>query len=322
MHFARLVGAVPVLLAASTAFAADAYPSRPVRFIVSLAPGGGTDFVARVIAGRLSETWGQQVVVDNRPGAGSILGAELAAKAAPDGYTLLMGTNSLLTQPSLFKSLPYEVTKDFAPVTLALRAPLMLTAHPSLGVSNVKELVALARAKPGELSYASPALATTGHLGGELFKLVTKVDIVHIPYKGAGSAIASLLAGEVKLMYSSPPAVVAHVKAGRLKALGVTGSKRAAQAPEIPTFDESGVSGVEAYDFYAILAPARTPRAVLTKLNAKIGDVLAMPDIANRFATTQFAEVVASSPEELQRFIVSEVARWGKVIRDANIKAE
>ena len=178
--------------------AADNYPSRPVRFIVSLAPGGGTDFVARVIAGRLSEVWAQQVVVDNRPGAGSIIGAEVAAKAPADGYTLLMATNSMLTQPSLFKNLPYDVTKDFAPVTLALRAPLLLTAHPSLGVSNLKELIALARAKPGELTYASPALATTGHLGGELFKLVTKVDILHIPYKGAGSAIANLLAGEVE----------------------------------------------------------------------------------------------------------------------------
>jgi tripartite-type tricarboxylate transporter receptor subunit TctC len=302
--------------------AADSYPARPVRFIVSLAPGGGTDFVARVLAGRLSEIWGQQVVVDNRPGAGSILGAELAAKAAPDGYTLLMGTNSLLTQPSLFKNLPYDVTKDFAPVTLALRAPLMLTAHPSLGVANLKELIALARAKPGELSYASPALATTGHLGGELFKLVTRVDIVHVPYKGAGSAIASLLAGEVKLMYSSPPAVVAHVKAGKLKALGLTGAKRAAQAPEIPTFEESGVSGVEAYDWYGVLAPAGTPPAIIARLNAKLIEVLNMPDIANRFAVTQFAEIVGSSPPELQRFIVSEVARWGKVIRDANIRAE
>lgn len=308
--------------AAAAACAADNYPSRPVRFIVSLAPGGGTDFVARVIAGKLSETWGQQVVVDNRPGAGSIIGAEVAAKAPADGYTLLMATNSMLTQPSLFKNLPYDVTKDFAPVTLALRAPLLLTAHPSLGVSNLKELIALARAKPGELTYASPALATTGHLGGELFKLVTKVDILQIPYKGAGSAIANLLAGEVKLMYSSPPAVVMHVKAGKLKALGVTGAKRAAQAPEIPTFEESGVSGVEAYDFYGILAPAGTPRPVIAKLNAKIIEVLNVPDIANRFAVTQFAEVVGSTPEELKRFMVTEIARWGKVIRDANIRAE
>jgi len=301
--------------------AAD-YPAKPVRFIVALAPGGGTDFVARVLAGRLSETWGQQVVVDNRPGAGSIIGAELVAKAVPDGYTLLLGTNSLLTQPSLFKNLPYDVTKDFAPVTLALRAPLLLTAHPSLGVANLKELIALARAKPGELSYASPALATTGHLGGELFKLVAKVDIVHVPFKGAGIAIASLLAGEVKLMYSSPPAVVMHVKAGRLKALGVTGSKRAAQAPEIPTFEESGVNGVEAYDSYGVLAPARTPRAIVARLNAKVNEALNTPEIANRFAVTQFAEVVGSTPEEFQRFMLAEVARWAKVIREANIRAE
>ena len=315
-----LTGAALALVAGATC-AAD-YPVKPVRFIVALAPGGGTDFVARVLAGRLAETWGQQVVVDNRPGAGSIIGAELVAKAVPDGYTLLLGTNSLLTQPSLFKNLPYDVTKDFAPVTLALRAPLMLTAHPSLGVSNLRELVALARAKPGELSYASPALATTGHLGGELFKLVTKVDIVHVPFKGAGSAISSLLAGEVKLMYSSPPAVVMHIKTGKLKALGVTGTKRAAQAPEIPTFEESGVSGVEAYDWYGVLAPAGTPRAVIARLNARVNEVLNMPDVANRFAVTQFAEVVGSTPEELQRFIVAEVARWGKVIRDANIRAE
>jgi tripartite-type tricarboxylate transporter receptor subunit TctC len=315
-----LTGAALAFFAGATC-AAD-YPVKPVRFIVALAPGGGTDFVARVLAGRLSETWGQQVVVDNRPGAGSIIGAELVAKAVPDGYTLLLGTNSLLTQPSLFKNLPYDVTKDFAPVTLALRAPLLLTAHPSLGVANLKELIALARAKPGELSYASPALATTGHLGGELFKLVAKVDIVHVPFKGAGIAIASLLAGEVKLMYSSPPAVVMHVKAGRLKALGVTGSKRAAQAPEIPTFEESGVNGVEAYDSYGVLAPARTPRAIVARLNAKVNEALNTPEIANRFAVTQFAEVVGSTPEEFQRFMLAEVARWAKVIREANIRAE
>jgi tripartite-type tricarboxylate transporter receptor subunit TctC len=315
-----LTGAALAFFAGATC-AAD-YPVKPVRFIVALAPGGGTDFVARVLAGRLSETWGQQVVVDNRPGAGSIIGAELVAKAVPDGYTLLLGTNSLLTQPSLFKNLPYDVTKDFAPVTLALRAPLLLTAHPSLGVANLKELIALARAKPGELSYASPALATTGHLGGELFKLVAKVDIVHVPFKGAGIAIASLLAGEVKLMYSSPPAVVMHVKAGRLKALGVTGSKRAAQAPEIPTFEESGVNGVEAYDSYGVLAPARTPRAIVARLNAKVIEALNTPEIVNRFAVTQFAEVVGSTPEEFQRFMLAEVARWAKVIRDANIRAE
>ena len=316
----ELAGAALALVAGVTC-AAD-YPVKPVRFIVALAPGGGTDFVARVLAGRLSETWGQQVVVDNRPGAGSIIGAELVAKAVPDGYTLLLGTNSLLTQPSLFKNLPYDVTKDFAPVTLALRAPLLLTAHPSLGVANLKELIALARAKPGELSYASPALATTGHLGGELFKLVAKVDIVHVPFKGAGIAIASLLAGEVKLMYSSPPAVVMHVKAGRLKALGMTGSKRAAQAPEIPTFEESGVNGVEAYDSYGVLAPARTPRAIVARLNAKVIEALNTPEIVNRFAVTQFAEVVGSTPEEFQRFMLAEVARWAKVIRDANIRAE
>ena len=315
-----LTGAALAFFAGATC-AAD-YPVKPVRFIVALAPGGGTDFVARVLAGRLSDTWGQQVVVDNRPGAGSIIGAELVAKAVPDGYTLLLGTNSLLTQPSLFKNLPYDVTKDFAPVTLALRAPLLLTAHPSLGVANLKELIALARAKPGELSYASPALATTGHLGGELFKLVAKVDIVHVPFKGAGIAIASLLAGEVKLMYSSPPAVVMHVKAGRLKALGVTGSKRAAQAPEIPTFEESGVNGVEAYDSYGVLAPARTPRAIVARLNAKVIEALNTPEIVNRFAVTQFAEVVGSTPEEFQRFMLAEVARWAKVIRDANIRAE
>jgi len=307
---------------APPAAVAQSYPGRPVRLIVSLAPGGGTDFVARVLAGKLSEAWSQQVVVDNRPGAGSIVGAEIVAKAAPDGYTLLMGTNSLLTQPSLFKNLPYNVTRDFAPVTLALRAPLLLSAHPSLAASNLKELIALAQARPGELTYASPALATTGHLGGELFKQIARVNILHVPYKGAGSAISNLLAGEISLMYSSPPAVIMHIRAGKLKALGVTGSKRAAQAPDIPTFDESGLTGVEAYDWYGILAPAGTPKPIIDALNAQTVRILQMPDVSDRFASTQFAEPVGSTPDELQRFMRSEIERWARVIRQANIRAE
>jgi len=314
--------ALAVALIAPPAAVAQSYPGRPVRLIVSLAPGGGTDFVARVLAGQLSEAWSQQVVVDNRPGAGSIIGAEIVAKAAPDGYTLLMGTNSLLTQPSLFKNLPYNVTRDFAPVTLALRAPLLLSAHPSLAASNLKELIALAQARPGELTYASPALATTGHLGGELFKQIASVNILHIPYKGAGSAISNLLAGEISLMYSSPPAVIMHIRAGKLKALGVTGSKRAAQAPDIPTFDESGVTGVEAYDWYGILAPAGTPKPIIDALNAQTVRILQMPDVSDRFASTQFAEPVGSTPDELQRFMRSEIERWARVIRQANIRAE
>ena len=307
---------------APPAAVAQSYPGRPVRLIVSLAPGGGTDFVARVLAGKLSEAWSQQVVVDNRPGAGSIVGAEIVAKAAPDGYTLLMGTNSLLTQPSLFKNLPYNVTRDFAPVTLALRAPLLLSAHPSLAASNLKELIALAQARPGELTYASPALATTGHLGGELFKQIARVNILHVPYKGAGSAISNLLAGEISLMYSSPPAVIMHIRAGKLKALGVTGSKRAAQAPDIPTFDESGLTGVEAYDWYGILAPAGTPKPIIDALNAQTVRILQMPDVSDRFASTQFAEPVASTPDELQQFMPAEIDRWAPVIRQANIRAE
>ena len=307
---------------APPAAVAQSYPGRPVRLIVSLAPGGGTDFVARVLAGKLSEAWSQQVVVDNRPGAGSIVGAEIVAKAAPDGYTLLMGTNSLLTQPSLFKNLPYNVTRDFAPVTLALRAPLLLSAHPSLAASNLKELIALAQARPGELTYASPALATTGHLGGELFKQIARVNILHVPYKGAGSAISNLLAGEISLMHSSPPAVIMHIRAGKLKALGVTGSKRAAQAPDIPTFDESGVTGVEAYDWYGILAPAGTPKPIIDALNAQTVRILQMPDVSDRFASTQFAEPVGSTPDELQRFMRAEIERWARVIRQANIRAE
>lgn len=309
-----------VFAQARAASTADNYPSRPVRFIVSLAPGGGTDFVARILAGKLSEAWGEQVVVDNRPGGGSIIGAELAAKAPPDGYTLLMGTNSLLTQRSLFKDLPYDVVKDFAPVTLAVRAPTVMSMHPSVSASNLKELIALAKAKPGELSYASPGLATTGHLGGELFKLVAKVDILHVPYKGAGTAISNLLGGEVKLMFSSPPAVVPHIKAGRLKALAVSGKKRAAQAPDIPTFEESGLAGVEAYDWFGVLVPAGTPKPVIAKLNADIIKIVNTPEVSNRFAVAQFAEPVGSTPEHLRQFIISEIDRWGKVIREANIR--
>lgn len=317
---AFVLGSGAVVAQARAASTADSYPSRPVRLIVSLAPGGGTDFVARILAGKLSEAWGEQVVVDNRPGGGSIIGAELAAKAAPDGYTLLMGTNSLLTQPSLFKNLPYDVAKDFAPVTLALRAPTVMSMHPSVAAGNLKELIALAKTKPGELSYASPGLATTGHLGGELFKLVAKVDILHVPYKGAGTAISNLLGGEVKLMISSPPAVVPHIKAGRLKALAVTGKKRAAQAPDIPTFEESGLAGVDAYDWFGVLAPAGTPKSVISKLNAEIKKIVNTPEVSHRFAVAQFAEPVGSTPEQLRQFIISEIDRWGRVIREANIR--
>jgi tripartite-type tricarboxylate transporter receptor subunit TctC len=203
-----------------------------------------------------------------------------------------------------------------------LRAPLLLSAHPSLAASNLKELIALAQARPGELTYASPALATTGHLGGELFKQIARVNILHVPYKGAGSAISNLLAGEISLMYSSPPAVIMHIRAGKLKALGVTGSKRAAQAPDIPTFDESGLTGVEAYDWYGILAPAGTPKPIIDALNAQTVRILQMPDVSDRFASTQFAEPVGSTPDELQRFMRAEIERWARVIRQANIRAE
>ena len=298
------------------------YPTKPIRFIVPFAAGGGTDFMTRLFGQKLSEAWGQQVVIDNRPGAAGILGTDIAAKAVPDGYTLVMASGSHNANPSLYKKLPYDSIRDFAPVSLIATVPVVLTAHPSVAANTARELVMLAKAKPAQLSYASFGVGAVSHLAGELLKKSAGVDIVHVPYKGAGDAISNLLGGQVQLMFSSPASVVQLLKSGKLKGLAVTGAKRQQAAPDIPTFTEAGLPQVDVSEWYGVLVPAGTPKPIVAKLSAEIVRILRMPDVSERIAQTQFAEPVGSTPEGFARFIETESSRLAKVIREANIRAE
>jgi tripartite-type tricarboxylate transporter receptor subunit TctC len=304
--------------AAGLARAQDAqqYPSKPVRFIVGFAPGGFTDLMARLLAGRLSETWNQQVVVDNRPGAGSIIATETVAKAPPDGYTLLMMTDNHVTNPSLFKSLPYDSEKHFAPVTLAALAPFMLLIHPSLPVKSVKELLALAKARPGELAFGSGGIGGPGHLAGEMLNSLGGVKMVHVPYKGGALAMVDLQAGQVQLYFGNVPTSLPHVKTGRVRALAVTTAKRAAVAPEYPTVAEAGVRGFELSPFYGVITRAGTPAEILAKLNRDIVSILHNPATKERIASLG-GDPVGNSQAEFSAFLKTESVKWGKLVRDS-----
>ena len=311
---------IAVLTGAAGA-AAQNYPARPLRLIVPSSPGGGTDISARIIAPKLSEYLGQQVVVENRPGAGTMIGGEAAARSAPDGYTLLMGVSTLAINPAIYKKVPYDALKDFAPVSQAVALPNVLVAHPSLPVKTVKELIAFARARPGQLNFASAGLGTSPHLSMELFLSMAGLKMVHVPYKGSGPGVTDLVAGHVPLMMPNMLSALPHIKSARLRALGVTGAKRAARASDIPTIAEAGVPGYEAVQWYGMLAPAGTPRAIITRLHAEVVRVLQLPDIRERFLSDG-AEPVGSSPEEFAAFIRAETAKWAKVIKDAGLRPE
>jgi tripartite-type tricarboxylate transporter receptor subunit TctC len=309
----------------SFAFAADAapdYPNRPVRLVVPFPPGGGTDIVARVVTAKLIEGWNQQVIIDNRGGAGGVIGADTVAKSTPDGYTLLFGTpGALVINPLLNSKLPYNAMRDFVPVSLLALNPQLLAVHQSMPVTSVKELIAYAKAQPRKLNYASVGEGTPNHLAMELFKTMTGTDIVHVPYKGAAPAVTDLVGGHVQLMFNPMPPLLPHVKSGRLRALAVGSTQRSSALPDIPTVAEAGVPGYEYVTWYSIVAPAKTPRAIINKLNAQLAAVLAMPDVAQRLSV-QGAEPRASTPEELTRFIEADTRRLGGIIRSAGIKGE
>ncbi len=309
----------------SPAYSADlapAYPNRPIRLIVPFPPGGGTDIVARAIVVKLAEGWGQQIIIDNRGGAGGVIGADTVAKSTPDGYTLLFGTpGALVINPLLNSKLPYDAMRDFAPVSLLALNPQLLAVHNSLPVNTVKELIALAKAQPGKLNYASVGEGTPNHLAMELFKSMTGTDMVHVPYKGAAPAVTDLVGGHVQLMFNPMPPLLPHVKSGRLKALAVGGTQRSSALPDVPTVAEAGVPGYEYVTWYSIVAPAKTPRAIINKLNARLAAVLVMPDVAQRLSV-QGAEPRASTPEELTRFMQDDTRRLGGIIRFAGIKGE
>ncbi len=302
--------------------AADAYPAKPIRFVVAFPPGGGTDIIARSIAQKLSDRLAQQVVVDNRPGAGGNIGTDIVAKAAPDGYTMLMGSaGPLAINASLFASMPFDPVRDLAPVTLAASTPNVLVVHPSLKAATVKELIALARAHPGGINFASSGHGTPAHLAGELFNSMAGVKLVHVPYKGAAPALADLLGGQVQLMFSTMPPALPHVKDGKLRALAVTSAKRSPAAPDLPTVDEIALPGFEANTWHGAMVPARTPAAIVARLNREIVAILHLPDVVERFSS-QGAEALGSTPEEFAAYIRSETLKWAKVVRDSGAKAE
>jgi len=312
-----------VLLALSgLVAAADSYPTRPVRLIAPFSAGGGVDIVARYLALKLTEKWGQQVVVDNRTGATGIIGTEIAAHSPPDGYTLILGNAAThAVNVSLFKKLPYDAVKDFAPVTLIGRVPEMLVVHPALPAANVRELIALAKAKPGELAFGSAGAGSPPHLAGELFQFLAKVKLVHVPYKGSAPALADLIGGQISMYFSNILSAVPFVKSGRLRGLGVTSEKRSVVAPEIPTIAESGLPGYEDYNWYGILAPKGTPRAIVTQLHADIVAVVRGRDMEERL-TKDGAEVIASTPDEFARFIREEIDRYARIVKASGLRAE
>jgi tripartite-type tricarboxylate transporter receptor subunit TctC len=309
-------------LAPQAGAAAEAYPAKPIRFVVAFPPGGGTDIIARSIAQKLSDRLAQQVVVDNRPGAGGNIGTDIVAKAAPDGYTMLMGSaGPLAINASLFASMPFDPVRDLAPVTLAASTPNVLVVHPSLEAATVKELIALARAHPGGINFASSGHGTPAHLAGELFNSMAGVKLVHVPYKGAAPALADLLGGQVQLMFSTMPPALPHVKDGKLRALAVTSAKRSPAAPDLPTVDEIALPGFEANTWHGVVVPARTPAAIVARLNREIVAILHLPDVVERFSS-QGAEALGTTPEEFAAYIRSETLKWAKVVRDSGAKAE
>ncbi len=309
-------------LTPQAAAAADAYPAKPIRFVVAFPPGGGTDIIARSIAQKLAERIAQQVVVDNRPGAGGNIGTDIVAKSAPDGYTILMGSaGPLAINASLFAKMPFDPIKDLAPVTLAASTPNVLVVHPSLPARTVKELIALARAKPGEINFASSGHGTPAHLAGELFNSMAGVKLVHVPYKGAAPALADLLGGQVQIMFSTMPPALPHVKDGKLRALAVTSRKRSPAALDLPTLDEAALAGFEAITWHGVVVPAGTPTTVIALLNREIVAILHLPEVVERLSG-QGAEALGSTPEEFAAYIGSESVKWAKVVRESGAKAE
>ena len=308
------------LLLAAPAIAQD-YPNRPIRFIVPYPAGGGTDVVARIMNEALSMELGQPVIIDNRGGAAGNVGTDLAAKANADGYNILFTLSSHTINPKLYDKLPFDVERDFVPISLAAMIPQILVVHPSVPVSNLKELIALAKANPGKLNYASVGTGSPGHIAGELFKLKTGTDIVHVPYKGGGPAVVDTIGGQVQMLFVSMPAAWQHVKAGKLKAIAVTSAKRSVAAPDVPTFAESGIPDYVVDSWYGALAPSKTPPAVIARLNAAFAKVLANPQVKERLLA-QGAEAAPSTATDFDRLIKDELKKWDYVIHAANIKPE
>ena len=321
-HRAGLAAPLLLVIGCTAAVAADGdYPARPVRLIVPLAPGGGNDILSRYLAGKLGELSGQRIIVDNRPGAAGNIGTEIVAKAAPDGYTLLMGGSAQITTNPTLYTLPYDVQRDLAPITLIADFPLLVLVHPSLPVHSIRELIAFAKARPGKISYGSSASGGGTHLTVELIKSLTGIDMVHVPYRGAGPALADLVAGQISLLLNNPLSSLPFAKAGRVRAIAITSAARMAAAPDIPTVSESGLPGFTATNWLGLFAPAGTPHDIVLKIHADVKRILAQKETQRWFAD-QGMDAVGSTPQQFADTIRADTAKWGKVIRDSGAKAD
>jgi len=304
------------------ATAADVYPAKALRLIVPFPPGGPADALARLVGDKLSASLGKAVVVDNRPGAGGNIGMELGARSAPDGYTLVLApAGNLTVNPFLYRNVPYDVGRDFAPVTVIAAVPNVLVVHPSVPAKSVAELVRHAKAHPGTLNYSSPGNGSGAHLAGELFKSMTGVDIVHIPFNGIAPAVTAVVGGQVQIMFAGAPSALPQVKAGRLVALGVASPKRIAAAPDLPTLAESGLPGFDVTSWYSIVVPSGTPNDIIARLRSAIASALTQPDIQEKLAGLG-AEPIGNTPAEFAAMLKVETAKWGKIVKDANIQVE
>jgi len=309
-------------VAAAQTPSGQAYPSKAIKIVVPFSPGGSTDITARAVAQKLAEAWHQPVIVDNRVGAGGMIGADAVAKSPPDGYTLLMcSPQEVAVLQHVTPKMPYDPQRDLAPITLATITPLVVAAYPGLPVKTIQDLVALAKAKPGTLGFATPGLASTQHLTGEMIMQAAGIRLVHIPYKGAGQSIPDVIGGQVPLGIYALLTIAQQAKAGKLRVLAVTTPKRSSIAPEVPTLAESGFPGFHTSVWFGLMAPAATPKAIIDKLNAEVARILKLPDVAERI-TSQGGEVVGNSPAEFAAFVASESAKYGKIIREAGVRAE
>ena len=315
------LGAALVLTGAGAAWSQSGYPAKPVRFVVPSSAGGGTDIVARIVAPKMGERLGQQVVIDNRPGAGTMIGIELAAKAPPDGYTVLVTPSTLALNSAVYKKVPYDPVRDFAPVTCIVGSASIITVHPSLPVRSVKELIALAHARQGQLNYASAGIGTYPHMTMELFNHSAGLKMTHVPYKGTAPAMIDLVAGQITIMAATILTGMPQIRAGRIRPLGITSLKRSAAAPDIPTVAESGLPGFESLQWYGAVVPAQTPKEIVGRLHADLTRVLAMPDVKERFVADG-ADPVADTPEHFGAYIRDELVKWVKVAKAAGIKPE
>lgn len=315
--------ALAVLGAGAPATGADAqnYPSRPIRWIVPVPAGATTDIVTRLVGQKMSESWGQQVIVDNRPGGAFVIGSDVVAKATPDGYTVGTLLTPHIVNPYVMKNLPYDTLRDFTPVSLMVIVPGVMTMYPGVPANNLKDVIALAKAKPGTLNYGSPGPLTSGHLSMEMLKLTAGISITHIPYKGGAPAIADLIAGQIQFLISGPPGVLPHIKSGRLKAIATTAAKRSPGLPDTPTFAESALPGFDTYEWYGVFAPGKLPKDVLAKLSREIARIIKLPDMSEKLSA-QGAIPVGNTPEEFANFVKREMGVWGKVAQQVGLKPD